>query len=535
MDLIYQTEYCPPIDPALFSAIVSDYDLNSDNALQEVRATLDLLKSTAVAEEATGFDPSGSSARGDGYSPNSTVSIPDASQDASAVSTISDATSLSNAVSSIDLTDDNSASAIKDLEAIEQLDVDAKSRLLKDLFPSLSEFTITHTLKTHRNGWRRSLDDLLNQVYLSDNKVHQNGNASMAKGIEAFTEDNNAVSLGRKKKKKGKNLRIDDDGNRANHFSGPSSVPPPATNRWQAAGKNIDFISDHLRMPAQKVSSIYYQHDASFHGTITSILDTWLEHNKLLAEQDPSIQVDAYELGNEFPTLPEHHRVALIGITQPSTAGAYELASALATRQDSGREVPLKVIPQYVPLRIEDDDHQAPYVHVLESSLISMDFGAASSKAYSLDARRSAALTQARAAYLKSKSNSLMGGAAAYYSQVGRDLRDSSHVYSAAAADSLVASQSGPSHIDLHGVTVDDALRISRARVNQWWERLGESRYNGRLGADDRAAGFRIVTGAGKHSKGGRGVLGPAVKKLLTQDGWRIEAMSGGLLVKGKY
>jgi DNA-nicking Smr family endonuclease len=63
---------------------------------------------------------------------------------------------------------------------------------------------------------------------------------------------------------------------------------------------------------------------------------------------------------------------------------------------------------------------------------------------------------------------------------------------------------------------------------------LGESRYNGRVGADDRSRGFRIVTGAGKHSRGGRGVLGPAVKKLLEQDGWRIEIMSGEILVKGK-
>ena len=56
-----QKEYCPPIDTALFSAIISDYDLSDPLGIDEVRPVLDTLKDSAEAEGTTHFDPSGSS------------------------------------------------------------------------------------------------------------------------------------------------------------------------------------------------------------------------------------------------------------------------------------------------------------------------------------------------------------------------------------------------------------------------------------------------------------------------------------------
>jgi hypothetical protein len=38
----------------------------------------------------------------------------------------------------------------------------------------------------------------------------------------------------------------------------------------------------------------------------------------------------------------------------------------------------------------------------------------------------------------------------------------------------------------------------------------------------------------GRHSAGGKGVLGPAVRKGLEMDGWRLELNSGAITVKGK-
>ncbi|EHL00779.1 putative ubiquitin fusion degradation protein C12B10.01c [Glarea lozoyensis 74030] len=135
---------------------------------------------------------------------------------------------------------------------------------------------------------------------------------------------------------------------------------------------------------------------------------------------------------------------------------------------------------------------------------------------------------KAAAYYRKGKSDHLMGGAAAYYALEGRNYNALAKASSSAAADALVAAQSSRTELDLHGVNVKDALRISRERVTNWWHELGEARIMGGIGG-----GYRIVTGIGRHSEGGRLKLGPAVGKMLIREGWKVEVGSGVLVVKG--
>lgn len=518
----HQAEYCPPLDPALVSAILSDYDLNNDHAIHQARITLDSLKDTAVAEESTGFDPSGSSSLADGS--------PECSNCNRSASPQTDMTNLSVALSSTEFSDDQSHSALEDLEGIESLDNESKVRLISDVFPSLSEFTVTHTLRKHQYRWSQTFDDLLNQVY-----IHENGHVDNfhAKGIDAFS-DENTTHRGRKGKKK-KTLPLHLAERRSTSLPGTIDNAPPRTNKWQAASEDVNFIAERVNLPAKTVSSIYNHENASVQRTIVNILESYLGKHQTLLSDDPIIQVQAHELGQDFPTVSDQYRLAIIGITRQSDIVARELTQALVAKGASEDAHAHHVVPQYAPLRISEDDGSfAAPVKARDSALCSLDFVAASTKASTLAAARSVAMGQARAAYRKSKSNHLMGGAAAYYSEISRDMRTSSQQYTEAAADALVASQSDPSYIDLHGVTADDAVRITSIKVNQWWDRLGENRYNGRLGADDRSQGFRIVTGAGRHSKGGRGVLGPAVQKLLTRDGWKFESMTGEIIVRGK-
>ena len=44
---------------------------------------------------------------------------------------------------------------------------------------------------------------------------------------------------------------------------------------------------------------------------------------------------------------------------------------------------------------------------------------------------------------------------------------------------------------------------------------------------------IKIITGRGTHSLNGVGVLGPAVKNALAEDGWIVRTLQGGLLVTG--
>ena len=43
---------------------------------------------------------------------------------------------------------------------------------------------------------------------------------------------------------------------------------------------------------------------------------------------------------------------------------------------------------------------------------------------------------------------------------------------------------------------------------------------------------LKVVTGRGKHSVNGVGVLGPAVKNALMEDGWDVGKWSAGLVVR---
>ena len=196
------------------------------------------------------------------------------------------------------------------------------------------------------------------------------------------------------------------------------------------------------------------------------------------------------------------------------------------------------IIPQYKQLEVNEAEldwnaavKKAKSAASSRSPSSDMSSTTARRDAYAL--ARTAAFSKANAAHRKAKSDRLMGGAAAYYGQVGRDYAALSSSASADAADALVASQSTPAQLDLHGVDVLNAIRIAQDRVEAWWNGLGESRVNGRIGAEDRQIGYRIVVGLGRHSEGGKGKLGPAVTKMLKQEGWKVEPAGAVIVVKG--
>lgn len=142
------------------------------------------------------------------------------------------------------------------------------------------------------------------------------------------------------------------------------------------------------------------------------------------------------------------------------------------------------------------------------------------------------AFEKASAAYRRGKSDRLMGGAASYYAIIGRDHVDRAKRETAAAAEALVDSQSTKTVLDLHGVSVQHAVRIATSRVENWWESLGDSKYRTGGGAA-RREGYRIITGLGRHSKNGMARLGPAVARTLAKEGWRVEVGEGVLVVTG--
>lgn len=537
-----QAAFCPPLDPALLSAIISDYDLKNEAAVSEARATLEALKESALLEEHADFDPSGSGAQGTDSSPDKSSHRAESCPDRSA-SSATDLTSLSNDMFSMDLSGDISGSETElELEDRSQdlsaLDEETKLQLLKDLFGKhCNRYSISHTLKKCNGNWTMAMEELLNHVYMEEAEISDGGSRVPMKGIDAFSEDNTA-RRGRKGKGKQKRFKGLDEHRSSSLPVSPIESNSPTSNKWQTSANDVDFITSRTSLTHKAVSSTYYCSGASIQKTIGVLLKTSISESRHVVSDDSTIQAHATKLGYDFPTIAPDYLTALIRLTHPSTANAHELAKALVTKPSSGNAGDLRVIPRYAPIQLGDGEMSPSTLTGRRSAANSQspppDIGAASARVAAYSDARAAALTQARAAYRKSKSDRLMAGAAGYYSQVGRDYSALSATASASAADALAASQSSGNQLDLHGIDVLNGVRIAQQRVNRWWEGLGESRVNGRIGAGARHAGYSIITGVGRHSEGGKSKLGPAVTKMLRSDGWIVEQGSGVLYVKGR-
>ncbi|KAH9836439.1 smr domain-containing protein [Teratosphaeria destructans] len=520
-----ERDYCPPLDPALLSAIVSDYDLGDDVALRSVREILDQLKESALAEEAAGFDPSGIGASDEdaGTSARRAESCPESR-------TQTDLTSISNGLSSLDISEDESL-PVGDAEDLERLDEETKVELLQDVFPDrFSKYMIQHTLRKCNGKWQSCMEELLNHVYFEEAELSDEGGRIAVKGIDAFA-DERGDRRGRKGKAKNRRVKAVDGRRSSSLPLAPADSPAPVTNKWQAAAKDVEFIADRTRIATSTVSSEYNKHGSSVPKTIGALLKATMEESKHVVTDDAAVAASAWTLGHDFPTISPEYLAAIVRLTYPSTTAAQELATALTTKPRLAGGV--QIVPQYARPLLADADAAPTRRRAAKNSVDAGDLESANlANAYA--SARATAFSQAQAAHRKAKSDRLMGGAAAYYGQVGREYNALSHAASAAAADKLANAQSTSSQVDLHGIDVQNAVRIAKEKVEDWWDGLGESRFNGRLGVEERQTGYRIIVGLGTHSVGGKGKLGPAVTKALAADGWKFENAGAVILVNGR-
>lgn len=510
-----QQEYAS-LDSAVVRSILFDFDFSQPNQLQEARDTLDILQSSAVVEDATDFDPSGTS----GCHVASCTDVvgqrvgeKSASDEALSISNETDATSVSNALSSLNLGSSSESDIANDFMSDEfaHLDTDGKIAQLCEMFPGERLGDITYTLQKSDGNVMRSMEILLNHAWL--NATREGEDAIAIRGIDAFGEEQSPRRANKKNRRNRKFKNLDEYA-----MLSPSSSSQ-SLNKWEIVNADINFITLRTELSNAVVSSIYHKNGASRQQTIRALATQNVAEQKS-RPHSADFDMDAIELSQEFPIISYDIAAALIRLTSPSIAYAHDFAKALASSASSDQID--RIVPQYAPIRISDDTPQHP------SPPTSLYRGSSAS----LLAARGTAFTQASEYHRKGKSDRLMGGAAAYYASVGRDAHSALQAATAAEADAMVSRQSTSTQLDLHGVSVKDATRIASHRVQQWWNNLGEARIKGG-GRPGVGAGYQIVTGLGRHSEGGVGKLGPAVFKSLVKEGWKVEAHSGCLVVKG--
>jgi hypothetical protein len=528
----------------LFTAIVCDYDLENPAQVQQLRDTLNTLKLSAWEQEDLPFDPSGTSGLSPGTSGDADgiLSERSGSQNGTAPSRETDITSLASDLSSVALDDrrtrsqGNSNSLRYTIGPDGSLSLsgaseDDKVGYLTDMFPSVDRFTVQHSLRKSDGDIDRAMDVLLNIAFFDEQHEDEDGTKLVIpKGIDGFDECSNG-DTGRKKnrKRKGKNKNNPVQGLSSPSASGYMQDENLPLNKWDAGQKDIEFICSRTLPVLKKeaVTSAYHANGASLPLTIRSLAMAHAPEEKHINAQ-PVMLAQVAELTQEFPSVAPTLLGGLLKITRNSTSAAGELAVAMLTRPAANTVSNLiKITTAPPPLDLDDYEPKRSSVE----SRVLRDHGTARVTAGDHFVASAEAFHKASAAYRRGKSDKLMGGAAAYYSSVGRDHLERAKREAAAAADALVDSQSTSNSLDLHGVSVQDAVRIASSRVAAWWDSLGDAKYM--RGGEAARSGFRIITGVGRHSHDGTSRLGPAVGKMMAREGWRVEVGEGVLTVTG--
>ena len=538
-----ENDYCPPLDAALFTAIAFDFDLADHSQIQQLRDTLDTLKLSALEQEDLPFDPSGTSGLSatNGFDADGIFSERSASQNDTTRSRETDLTSLTSEFSAASIGDKSSQANNKNSSSqtssrigyilgadgsvvLSGASQEDKVFYLTEMFPSVDPFSIRHTLNKHSDDVERSMDVLLNLAFFDEQLPDEDGaTVSVPKGIDGFGDENSDVGRkkGRKRKAKNKNSKSLEPSPYV------SQDEAPAVNKWDAGQKDVDFICSRTSpiLKRETVSSAYHSNGASRSATIRSLADSHaLDEQKI--NEHPVMVAQVAELTQEFPSIPSTTLAGLLFITRNSVSAANELAAAMMSRPapPSVSEL-IKITTTHPPIDLDDEEP----TRLASETRVARDYNRARSSASLHYVAGTDAFSKASAAFRRGKSDRMMGGAAAYYSAVGRDHLERAKRNASAAADALVDSQSQPDVLDLHGVSVQDAVRIASERVEEWWESLGDAKYMRGTGP----VRYRIVTGLGRHSHDGTSRLGPAVGKMLAREGWRVEVGEGVLTVVG--
>lgn len=482
---------------------------------------LESLKSGALDQESADFDPSGTGGRfiqGDNA---------DASGSSAEDSLFNGVTSVTTGISEL-LGADSDKFGID----LSNASAEAKTDWLLNVFPDIPKRELAEVLKSHDGSLDKATDELLNLSFLA-----QGGNEQypedepVPKGIEAFAEENVVPRKGRRKRK---NKTV--DSSRASSTS--SYLPDQDTgnyNVWSNMSDDVNFICARTMLPPQTVRSTYHLNGARLGRTIRALAIKEGSPNHSGNETDAVMDMQIAEFQVDFEQVPKTQLVGLLKMARNIPSAAHELLEAMVAPDNHHEPESLGIAPKYAPIQIDETDGDMSNKFSSTSTWTSSGSG----QRQAATVHRAAAshsFGQASLAFKKGKSDRLMGGAAAYYSQIGHERMKMAKEIQAAEADALVGGQSSSNVLDLHGVGVADAIRITSDRVASWWDGLGDAKYNvsGSGGGGVTRAGFKIVTGVGSHSKNHAPRIGPAVSRMLLRDGWKVEVGHGELIVTGK-
>ena len=513
-----RSKYCPPIDEALFFAIVADYeDLDDAEQLRECLTILDQLKADASTEsEDVTFDPSGSGGgiQLDGHDERQNQDSRSSNDEASQTH---DMTSVISAFSEMRWSDFDDID-----DSDENPTLDSKCAKLMAMFPAIDIERILVSLKLHKEIFAETVEELLTVSFPDDEDITAKPEPTIHKGVEAFFRADDEV--GKRKGRKKDKLRSKDV-SRASSVNSASSKNP-----WVSVEDHIGFLAQKTIVSEERARKAYKEAGRSLAGTVRLLSLEEAHKYPGLDSLNDLTTTQLIDLKHDFDSLTETMLFGLLSISRvPSEAS--ELATILVTNKPEEELGRRNDLVQYAPISLNEDSDKtgaspSPWT-LVESSTPRVP---SAHEVFSGDLARG----QASAASRRARSDHLMGGATAVYSERARESAIRNRANLAAAANARVqANGIKTDGIDLHGVTVQHAVRIAKEKAHQWWEGLGETRHTA-VGREAMAFGYQIVTGLGTHSANGVPKIGPAVSKSLMKEGWDLSFQPGRVVVHGR-
>ncbi|CCG81182.1 FAD binding domain protein [Taphrina deformans PYCC 5710] len=393
---------------------------------------------------------------------------------------------------------------------------DENLRFLKLSFPTQSLTTIRFVLNKCDQDVIKSTDELLNHELIDEERrLNAIVDGDIGTVDDFFAGDGQIRKRKRKQKQqRGALLR--------NELDPDVLGSKPVSSRWDQMGSEVDWMVRVLALSRATVQSAYHAHHSSLPAALNAlIVDSRWEDT----HTHPDHEDNYARLLRSYPSLGAGRVRNILSATGEELSTANEVANVLSTYRPSVGAVTsslsrTKISSPPAPAH-PSSAAQDPAVGV---SAAGMTASQCREMAAECASRRDAAFRQAAAAHQKSKGDGLHGGTAMYYADVGRDHDARMRAWNMKAAQlSSVARSGHADDLDLHGLSVHEALVVVRDGLAQWYSRTRM------LESGTLVSPLRVVTGKGLHSVHGEAKLLPAVKKYLDREGWRY-AISGGCI-----
>ncbi|GAA5981297.1 hypothetical protein JCM11641_005635 [Rhodosporidiobolus odoratus] len=361
--------------------------------------------------------------------------------------------------------------------------------------------------------------------------------------------------------------------NGSNDLSASALFTAPSTsNAWASISSHASYLSNLLYVPDSRVTSTYYAHQSSLPHTLSLLLSQLAQERPfpslpaaLEAKEQLRALVPASSLASKTGAGKEDELETLLCATEGDVSDALDLHSFVQDVQKSmGKNLAwsMLVAPDEngtvevgkkqpsqngfpavassrrkspggttttIPLPTSGSHHpNTTYVTPVFSA--SRNYSAEDCRrlAFEALANRNQAFREAAKAFQRGHGRGVgERGGATVWAEKGRMFERERRRWVEEAARRTVGERravTGKDVVDLHGLTLSQALTVVDEACNAWW-----ARSRGTVSPSP----LRIITGVGRHSRGGRAILAPAVTRHLDKEGWRWRWDDGPLVAGG--